>query len=139
MTIIIFCGFFYISFFFCFFLLLPSVLLRKVFNISFAGILFCLSTLEVHFFWNSFLREVFNRVCVFAVVLVFGFRFLACPLSYLSVSRNPVLASNLTWHACSHNQILKQFFRVPYLQWCLCYHRWDYLLIIPFDGRNIFK
>ena len=49
MTIIIFCVF-YIPFFFCFFLLLPSVQLRRVFNISFEGILFHLSRLDVHYF-----------------------------------------------------------------------------------------
>ena len=45
--------------------------------------------------------EVFNDVWV--SMLLFGIWFLifACPLSYLSTSRNPVVASNLMCHAYS--------------------------------------
>lgn len=91
MTIIIFCVL-YIQFLF---LLLPALLLRKVSNVSFEGNLFCLSGFEFHFFF--FEMEILSHIFMFfVVVLVFSFRFLACPFSYLSTSRNYVVASNLT-------------------------------------------
>ena len=45
--------------------------------------------------------EVFNHVWVSMLLLGIWFLIFAYPLSYLSTSRNPMVASNLMWHACS--------------------------------------
>lgn len=70
----------------------------------------------------------FQVYILFVIIFIFNFGYLVCPLPCLTTFRMSALPPIWLNMCAVQNQLLKQFFRVFYLQWYLCYHRWDYWL-----------